>query len=35
MKKHEKQMSREDTLWKEYDEIKAILNKIEAVGTAR
>ena len=26
-------MSREDTLWKEYDEIKAILNKIEAVGT--
>ena len=33
MKKHEKQMSREDTLWKEYDEIKAILNKIEAVGT--
>lgn len=33
MKKHEKQMSREGTLWKEYDEIKAILNKIEAVGT--
>lgn len=33
IKKHEKQMSREDTLWKEYDEIKAILNKIEAVGT--
>ena len=33
MKKHEKQMSREDTLWKEYDEIKAILNKIEAVGS--
>ena len=33
MKKHEKQMSREDTLWNEYDEIKAILNKIEAVGT--
>ncbi len=33
MKKHEKQMSREGTLWKEYDEIKAILNKIESVGT--
>lgn len=33
MKKHEKQMSREGTLWKEYDEIKDILNKIEAVGT--
>ena len=33
MKKHEKQMSREGTLWNEYDEIKAILNKIEAVGT--
>lgn len=33
MKKHEKQMSREGALWKEYDEIKAILNKIEAVGT--
>ena len=33
MRKHEKKMSREGTLWKEYDEIKAILNKIEAVGT--
>ena len=33
MRKHEKQMSREGTLWKEYDEIKAILNKIEAVGS--
>lgn len=33
VKKHEKQMSREGTLWNEYDEIKAILNKIEAVGT--
>ena len=33
MKKHEKQMSREGALWTEYDEIKAILNKIEAVGT--
>ena len=26
-------MSREGTLWNEYDEIKAILNKIEAVGS--
>lgn len=26
-------MAREGDLWKEYDEIKAILNKIEAVGT--
>ena len=33
MRKHEKQMSREGTLWNEYDEIKAILAKIEAVGT--
>ena len=33
MRKHEKQMSREGTLWNEYDEIKAILNKIEAVGS--
>ncbi len=33
MRKHEKQMSREGTLWSEYDEIKAILSKIEAVGT--
>ena len=33
MKKHEKQMSREGALWNEYNEIKAILNKIEAVGT--
>ena len=33
MKKHEKQMSREGTLWNEYNEIKAILNKIDAVGT--
>lgn len=30
---HEKQMSREGTLWNEYDEIKAILTKIEAVGS--
>lgn len=33
MRKHEKQMSREGTLWNEYDEIKAILNKIKDVGT--
>lgn len=33
MRKHEKQMFREGTLWNEYDEIKAILNKIEAVGS--
>lgn len=33
MRKHEKQMSREGTLWNEYDEIKAILDKIKAVGT--
>lgn len=33
MRKHNKQMAREDSLWKEYDEIKAILSKIEAVGT--
>lgn len=33
MKKHNHQMSREGTLWNEYDEIKAILTKIKAVGT--
>ena len=33
MKKHNRQMAREGDLWKEYDEIKAILHKIEAVGT--
>lgn len=33
MRKHEKQMSREGTLWNEYDKIKAILHKIEAVGS--
>lgn len=33
MRKHNKQMSREDTLWKEYDEIKGLLHKIESVGT--
>lgn len=33
MRKHEKQMSRDGTLWSEYDEIKAILHKIETVGS--
>ncbi len=33
MKKHNRQMAREGDLWNEYNEIKAILNKIEAVGT--
>lgn len=33
MRKHNKQMAREDTLWKEYDDIKGILDKIKAVGT--
>ena len=33
MRKQEKKMSRQGTLWNEYDEIKAILNKIEAVGS--
>lgn len=31
--KKEKQNAREDRLWDEYDEIKAILDKIKAVGT--
>lgn len=33
MRKHNKQMAREDTLWKEFDEIKCLLHKIESVGT--
>lgn len=33
MRKHNKQMSREDALWKEYDEIKALLTKINTIGT--
>ena len=33
MRNHNKQMAREDTLWKEYDEIKALLHKMESVGT--
>lgn len=33
MRKHNKQMAREDSLWKEYDEIKDLLHKIRSVGT--
>ncbi len=33
MNKHNKQQAREQTLWKEYDEIKGILSKIKAVGS--
>lgn len=33
MKKHNKQMAREGSLWEEYDNIKGILQKIDAVGT--
>ena len=33
MRKHNKQMAREDSLWKEYDEIKDLLRKMESVGT--
>ena len=33
MRKHNKQMAREDSLWKEYDEIKELLHKMESVGT--
>lgn len=33
IRKHNKKMAREDTLWKEYDEIKGLLHKIESVGT--
>lgn len=33
MRKHNKQMAREDSLWKEYDEIKGLLHKMESVGT--
>lgn len=33
MRKHNKKMAREDTLWKEYDEIKDLLQKIRSVGT--
>lgn len=33
MRKHNKQMAREDSLWKEYDEINGILEKIKSIGT--
>lgn len=33
MRKHNKQMSREDTLWKEYEEINSLLDKIRSIGT--
>lgn len=33
VKKHERMMNREATLWKEYDEIKGIIDKIKSVGT--
>lgn len=32
-RKKERQISREDTLWAEYKEIKAILSKIKSIGT--
>lgn len=33
VRKHEKKMNRERSLWAEYDEIKGILEKIKSVGT--
>lgn len=33
MRKHNRQMSREDSLWEEYRQIEAILDKIRGVGT--
>lgn len=33
MRKHNKQMAREDTLWKEYDDVQALFHKIKSVGT--
>lgn len=33
VRKKQKQNAREDSLWREYEEIEAILNKIKAVGT--
>ena len=33
VRKHERKMNRERTLWAEYDEIKAIKDRIKAVGT--
>ena len=33
MRKHNRQMSREDSLWEEYRQIEAILDKIRSIGT--
>ena len=33
VRKHEKKMNRERSLWAEYDEIKALVDKIKSVGT--
>lgn len=33
MRKHNKQIVRENSLWAEYEEIKALLNKIRSIGT--
>ena len=33
VRKHERKMNRERSLWEEYDQIKAIVDKIKAVGT--
>lgn len=33
MRKHNRQMAREDSLWEEYRQIEAILDKIRSVGT--
>jgi len=33
VKKHNRQMAREDSLWKEYGEIQGIIDKIKSVGT--
>ena len=33
VRKKQKQNAREDSLWREYDEIKGILSKIKSIGT--
>ena len=33
MKKHNRQMAREGDLWKEYDEVKGLLDRIKSIGT--
>ena len=33
LRKHNKQMVRENSLWEEYEEINALLNKIKSIGT--